>query len=549
VVERQQEEGLGREGRLSARSGRAAAFSLGISVGFLVLGYAALRVIELAPRSGPPAMAAPDVPAEIADLGRWRARLEFEGTPIEARLAPLHDEPGLESFRARALRQRYGLPGGEPWRLYLTLLAEGREFVFEEASVTEDLVPFATRAQAPEKSDPLFTLLAARPRELVLGRARPLVLWGHLRAEAPELALVVRARDGEPQRLTAVLERDPDASEPRWYAGEALAEPELDLEAKVAFLEHELERERARRAEREAAFLEFSKLVAELPVAQEQGLVPRPEKTAPPPDPEALERAAAAEAARSRAAEIGRALGVRMRLEGLRGLDLLETGSLLSGSPSAIGPVVFRCLDERGALTGSLSAARLSLEGSQAAHTLTLVLQDGFESRGGERVPFTNGTRRITLKEVDPEPWRAEFPELFGEGLAAPGDDGRWPLGDLRRELNRLLGLEPSKGWYRLRSLGGVRGDALLDVQLEELQASGHLARRFFADTLTIQLEDGSVVLELEGGASVKGDEKQPFRDGRFRIVLPHATLEPWRATRLPGLSEPPTPAPAAGKQ
>jgi hypothetical protein len=363
------------------------------------------------------------------------------------------------------------------------------------------------------------------------------------------LELELGAADGTSLTVRAPLERDEGPAPARWYAGEAEPEVqgELDLEAKVAFLERELERERTRRAEREAAFLEFSRKVAELPVAEEHGLAPPPGGPSKP-ELSAEERAAAAEreAARERAQALARALSVRMRLEGLRGLDLLDAGSFQPGTPGSIGPVVFRCLDERGALTGSLSAARLHLEGSLAAHTLTLVLEEGFESRAGERVPFANGTRRITLREVDPEPWRQEFPELFDGSALAPQDDGRWPLGELRRELNRLLGLEPGKGWYRLRTFSGVRGTAWLDVQLEELDAAGHLIRRFFADTLTLALEDGSVVLELRDGAIVRGEGKEPFRDGLQRLVLPHQTLAPWQAARLPGLAEPPSPAKSA---
>jgi hypothetical protein len=268
--------------------------------------------------------------------------------------------------------------------------------------------------------------------------------------------------------------------------------------------------------------------------------------TEPPP----VELAALdpARAARTRAEELGQKLGVLMRLEGVRGLDLMDAGTLQPpppAEPRGIGPVVFRCLDERGRLTGSLSAARLRLEGSLAAHTLTLVLEDGFESRGGERTPFLDGARRIPLTEVDPEPWMRECPELFDPAdRVRPNDDGLWSLGDVRRELNRLLALDTHLGWYRLHSLGGVLGRELVDVQLEELESSGRLARRLFADRLALVLEDASVVLELADGASVRGGEKTPFRDGRHRIVLPGVPLDAWRAAHRPGLAEPPARAP-----
>jgi hypothetical protein len=203
---------------------------------------------------------------------------------------------------------------------------------------------------------------------------------------------------------------------------------------------------------------------------------------------------------------------------------------------------VFRCLDERGRLAGSVRAERLRLEASQSAHTLTLVLEQGVESRGGEPVPFEGGTRRITLRDVDPEPWLAECPELFdGAATARTEDDGLWSLSAVRRELNRLLALDPEFGWYRLHSLGGVRGSELVDVQLEELDPGGRRQRRLFADRLRIALEDGGVVLELVDGAFVHGDAKQPFRDGRHRVVLPTADAGAWRAATLPGFCAPPT--------
>jgi hypothetical protein len=379
-----------------------------------------------------------------------------------------------------------------------------------------------------------------------------MVLWGRLQSAAPELTIVGRVSAGSSASGSAALERDEDGSPPRWYAGEALAAREgSPLEAEVARLERELQRERTRRAEREQAFLEFSRLVAQLPAARELGLAPA-ETPPAPPSPEELEREAAAAARRARGEELGRSLAVLMRLEGLRGLDLLESGALLEDPPVGIGPVVFRCLDEHGGLAGSLRAERLRLEGSLAAHTLTLVLEGGFESRGGERVPFANGLRRIALQDVDPEPWLEECPELFADrSLAGPADDGLWRLSEVRRELNRLLALEPSRGWYRVHSLGGVRGKTLRDVQLDELDPAGRVTRRFCADALVLALEDGSVALELEGGAIVSGSDKQPFRDGRYRIVLPGVALAPWRAAILPGLAPPPklegAPEPAGG--
>ncbi len=556
LVERQQEEGLGHEGRLgAARTGRAGAFSFGLVVGALVLGYAALRLFELAPRSGAPAPGPDAERGPPVEAEAWRAQVTLGTARIQARLLPLHDEPVLEEFRAAALRQRYGLPAGRPWRLYLALEEATDAPVRVRAARVAGLAPFVELAAAPTGIDPVYALLAAAPGALEFGHVRPVVLWGPSVLEGDVLQI-----EGETATGSGLLARAPPAGGeepvPRWYAGRALPRgAPRSLEQEVARLEGELERERTRRAEREQAFLEFSRLLGELPGGRELGLAPGALATvAAPPSPEEQERLAAERDARARAEVLARSLSVLMRLEGLRGLDLMDAGTLQPGPPSALGPVVFRCLDERGQLTGSLRAERLRLSGSHSAHTLTLVLEDGFESRAGAREPFENGERRITLRDVDPEPWITECPELFApEELARAHDDGRWVLSEVRRELNRLLALDPRLGWYRLHSLGGVLGAELRDVQLEQLQPDGHVERRLFADRLTLALEDGSLVLELTDGAFVRGEEKQPFRNGRHRIVLPGVAQEAWSAARLPGFAPTPArekaaePAPAGG--
>ncbi|MEQ1893484.1 MAG: hypothetical protein ABL998_13130, partial [Planctomycetota bacterium] len=338
----------------------------------------------------------------------------------------------------------------------------------------------------------------------------------------------------------------PPRSFARLEAPAARSAGEESLAEEVARLRQELARERELRAERELAFQAFRHQLTDLEGLRDR-LLGKPEvnEALAALTPEEAAARAADEASRARAAEIGLALSVRMKLEGLRGLDLLESGALLSGPPAAIGPVVFRVLDERGRLTGSLNAARLRLEASVAARTLTLVLEDGFESQGGERVPFLGGARRITLVDVDPEGWFDDFPELFeGPESGRVDDDGRWRLADVRRELNRLFALDTSAGWYRLHSLGGVRATRLNQVQLEELEPSGRVRRRYFADSLELTLEDASLVLLLKDGAIVRGEEKQPFKDGVYRLVLPGVAPEAWRAAALPGLAEPP----ASGK-
>ena len=82
-------------------TGRVAVFSLGLVVGFLLLGYAALRVLEVTPRgsSGRALTRAND----DADLRAWRGATELDGATVRLWLLPLHDEPeiGRASCRER----------------------------------------------------------------------------------------------------------------------------------------------------------------------------------------------------------------------------------------------------------------------------------------------------------------------------------------------------------------------------------------------------------------------------------------------------------------
>jgi len=245
----------------------------------------------------------------------------------------------------------------------------------------------------------------------------------------------------------------------------------------------------------------------------------------------------------ARAEEIGRTLHSLLTIEEVHALDLLEVGSLGDGW---VGPVVFRILDAQGRLAGSLFAERLHLEGSRAGRTLTLVLEDGHENRGGQSTPFAApnplqpGERRIVLPYVDPEPWARALPELFADHpLDVLHDDGTWNLTLLRGTLNQLLREDAALGWYRLRGLGGVTAGVLRDVRLEEFDAAGRSRRHLFADRVEISLEEPGVVLLLEGGASMQGQDKTPFPDGTLRLYLPRARHEAWSADRVPLYEEP----------
>jgi hypothetical protein len=214
-------------------------------------------------------------------------------------------------------------------------------------------------------------------------------------------------------------------------------------------------------------------------------------------------------------------------------------------------------LDDRGRLAGSLFAAGVRLQGSVAGRTLTLILEDGYESHGGERLPFGSLAApdgpppwRLTLENVDPRPWLADLAPLFGAAVPElPADDGLWDLAWVTIKLNELLRRDVSAGWYRVRRLGGVQDGVLRDVHVELSSPDGALERRLFADRLTLSTSAGGVVLAFEDGAFQIGAERTPFPAREHRLFLPRNDVEDWLATCLPGLAERPTGAAAARRE
>ncbi len=410
-----------------------------------------------------------------------------------------------------------------------------------DAQGEERAVSLHTLVDAETARDPLLHLFLQRPDELSLEEGKPWMLWGSLQSEDTlRLELDV---EGRAEALLIELQSEEASVHglPRWFgrtAQEVAFAGEDPRDAEIARLKRELEVEKEKRFEREMTWFEFNRTLASMrwntpafpqdakyaPLASpSEAALPKEEE--PEPDPELLRQ-------KERARTIGIALNALMRIEGLRGLDLLEPG-LLHGE--FIGPVVFRTLDVRGRLTGSLSAKRLRLEASRAARTLTIVLEEGTETIAGETAAFSSGVRRIVLPHVDPEDWLEQMPELFVDRASELGeDDGRWHLPSLRLELNRLLALDAASGFFRVRAIGGCWGDSLVGLHLEEFDGSGRVLRRFFADRARIQVGEGSVVLELFDGAIVRGGEKALFREGVHRIYLLRTPQEEWRRAKIP---------------
>lgn len=313
-------------------------------------------------------------------------------------------------------------------------------------------------------------------------------------------------------------------------------------DAQVQSLRAELAQEQERRLEREQAWLEYTLAFARLPLdrvgpdarahAEQAALA----SAAPAAEPEL-------EPAVSRAEELRRALNARLLVEEVFGFELLEAGRVGPDleQPAWMGPVVFRLIDPSGRLAGSLSAERLRLELSRAARSATLVLEQGSESRGGQRTAFEQGVRRIPLPEIDPDAWLEALPELFErEQRERVNDDGLWELVRVRHALNELLRDDTSGGHYQLRFLGGVVGAELRDVQLVEFDAQGRHVRRLFADRMRVErLAEGGVGFSLLEGASLRLGRKTPFLAGGQRVIFPRASAQAWERARIPGFGTP----------
>ena len=334
---------------------------------------------------------------------------------------------------------------------------------------------------------------------------------------------------------------------------------EAALRARIVELEGQLAEEHAQRIQREQEWLQFTQGIGELSRASgvqtpefatplAAGTTPA---AAPAPEPD-LER----EQRQKHGAALLSKLRILFFSDEVAGLDLLEAGEFAGG---AVGPVVLRELDPDGRPYGTLCAERLHLEGSLAARTLTIVLEQGYERRGLQRFAFDDpgasaaeaadesaarrGTKRIELPEIDPRRWIEMVPELFAPSAASESiDDGLHDLTAVRVALNGLLREDASAGWWRISNLGGVQHEVLREVVLDGFDRDGRQERRLFADRLTILEEGKGVQLLLEHGAQVRGDQKLPFLDDHYRIFLPQAAPEAWDKSGVPLVRAKPAP-------
>lgn len=310
-----------------------------------------------------------------------------------------------------------------------------------------------------------------------------------------------------------------------------------ELKQRVATLEEQLSWSEDFRFKQEQEFLLWQEVISSMDpqgVLQKAGIL-----GGDSPSEVVLAEPSAPDPATVRAEEISLRLRNLMLSEGVHELDLLEIGRL---EQHAVGPVVFRMLDDRGRLVGVLSGRTMHFEASVTARTVTLILGDGAEIHGGVRAPFEE--RRFPFSFVDPWPWIEAFPELFpgfDAGQATPSgvDEGEYDLGILRSNLNQLLRVDSANGYFGVKHIDGVKADQLRGLHLVEYSSRGVVIKHIFADRATFSLGDRGVSILLEDGASMRGDAKIAFLRGRFRIFLPNAKHAEWKAAGIPGLPEP----------
>src|SRR4029078_9952877 len=87
----------------------------------------------------------------------------------------------------------------------------------------------------------------------------------------------------------------------------------------------------------------------------------------------------------------------------------------------------------------------------------------------------------------------------------------------------------------------------LRDVALDQFDRDGRLLRRLFADRMSFLREAHGLQILLQDGTQVRGEQKAPFLEGRYRIFLPRDDRDAWSKEGVPGLANdagiPPSPA------
>ena len=324
-----------------------------------------------------------------------------------------------------------------------------------------------------------------------------------------------------------------------------------DLRSRLVQAESALQAETERRLAREKEWLEYTSGIAKMEslaqglpkFAVDPAVQPKPEPSTSEtdkPEPDKTETNAVPPS-QADVTAVTRRLRTLLSAEQVAGVDVMELGNVQADH---VGPVVLRILDANGRLLSVLAADRLRLECSRAGRSVTLVLEHGYERRNGEKLAFTGGAvdadgrggvRTIVIPDCDPRPWLEGLPFLFRpEALEPVPHDGSISVESLRAALNVKLREDQLIGHWRVDGIGGVQRSVLYEVAFSQLDEKGNIVRTLVADKATFAALSKGVEVLLEGGAQVKVDSTVPFLDGRYRLVLPRADAEAWRAARIP---------------
>lgn len=324
-----------------------------------------------------------------------------------------------------------------------------------------------------------------------------------------------------------------------------------DLRSRLGQAESALQVETERRLAREKEWLEYTSGIAKMEslaqglpkFAVDPAVQPKPEPSTSETnktEPDKIETNAVPPS-QADVTAVTRRLRTLLSAEQVAGVDVMELGNVQADH---VGPVVLRILDANGRLLSVLAADRLRLECSRAGRSVTLVLEHGYERRNGEKLAFTGGAvdtdgrggvRTIVIPDCDPRPWLEGLPFLFRpEALEPVPHDGSISVESLRAALNVKLREDQLIGHWRVDGIGGVQRSVLYEVAFSQLDEKGNIVRTLVADKATFAALSKGVEVLLEGGAQVKVDSTVPFLDGRYRLVLPRADAEAWRAARIP---------------
>lgn len=261
--------------------------------------------------------------------------------------------------------------------------------------------------------------------------------------------------------------------------------------------------------------------------------------------------------------------------------------------------VLFLTWGEDRLIDSVVRAKRAEFRLQQSTHSLEIMFFDGTRTRGASKTVIAGGGLRVALPDVQVRAWLDHFPALIDghrfDDLprlgteagqpAAPGADSSagvdavpatssersapasiqeapvatdpgsesvpdgepssvWALDrveTMRAAVDELLAVERASGHYRLRKVGGVEAQTLLNVQLAWYDANGRLFQYVEADRLEIATRgEGWLEMRFHDGAFRRNDKKTPFQGGVYRLHLSDQDLAAWQAAGAPILNPEP---------